>query len=199
MTSILYYGVGNPSAFINVFKRINMECRLVTSAEELKNSTKIILPGVGHFDDAMNKLNKSGMVDELNNLVLNKGVPVLGICVGMQIMAKSSDEGKVDGLGWFDANVKELSNKIKPHMGWNNIKFNSNSSPLSYNLPNKLFYFLHSYYFNCNNSSNITATSDYDFDFASIVNKKNIYGVQFHPEKSHSSGEKLIKNFVEKC
>ena len=199
MTSILYYGVGNPNAIINVFKRTNMKCRLVTNADELKNSTKIILPGVGNFDDAMDKLNKSGMVDELNNLVLNKGVPVLGICVGMHIMAKSSEEGRLGGLGWFDANVKKLPSIIKPHMGWNNIKFNSNNSPLLHNLPNKLFYFLHSYYFNCNNNSDITAVSDYDYDFTSIVNKNNIYGVQFHPEKSHSSGEKLFKNFVEKC
>ena len=199
MTSILYYGIGNPSAFINVFKRINKECKLVTSVKELRNSTKIILPGVGHFDDAMDKLKKSGMVDELNDLVLNKNIPVLGICVGMQIMAKTSEEGKLNGLGWFDANVKELSNKIKPHMGWNDIELNSKDSLLTNDLPNKLFYFLHSYYFKCNNSQDILGHSNYGYEFTSIINKKNIYGVQFHPEKSHSSGEKLIKNFVEKC
>ena len=117
MTTILYYGIGNPTAFLNVFKRINRDCKIVTCKSDLKKASKIILPGVGHFDDAMFKLNSSGMIDDLNELVLEKSVPVLGICVGMQIMALNSEEGSSNGLGWIDGHVRKFENVICPHMG----------------------------------------------------------------------------------
>ena len=198
MTTILYYGIGNPTAFLNVFKRINRDCKIATCKSDLKKASKIILPGVGHFDDAMFKLNSSGMIDDLNELVLEKSVPVLGICVGMQIMALNSEEGSSNGLGWIDGHVRKFENVICPHMGWNDAEIKKNDK-LFNDIDKKLFYFLHSYYFECNNIKDELGISNYENNFVSVINKEKIYGVQFHPEKSHESGEKLIKNFVDLC
>ena len=198
MTTIVYYGIGNPTAFINVFKRINRNCKIATNQNDLKDASKIILPGVGHFDDALNKLKSSDMYEKINDLVVNKSVPVLGICVGMQIMAISSEEGENRGLGWINGKVKKFNNIICPHMGWNEINV-SKQSKLFSGIDRKLFYFLHSYYFECSEKSDELGISNYRNEFVSAVNKKNIYGVQFHPEKSHEAGEKLVKNFVDLC
>lgn len=201
MITIINYGVGNIFAFQNVFKRLNIQTKIANCKEDLIGAEKLILPGVGSFDYAMTQLNKSGMRELLDFLVLEKQTPVIGICVGMQMMGKRSDEGELKGLGWIDAEVFKFDEKLihqrtkLPHMGWNDV-FPINSNPLFKGLEaDSIFYFLHSYYFNCNNPNDIIAKSNYGIEFTSAVNFKNIYGIQFHPEKSHNYGEKLLFNF----
>lgn len=203
MITIIDYSMGNIRAFANVYARLNIPVSVAITADDLKAATKIILPGVGAFDNAMRKLNNSGMRETLDNLVIDLKLPVLGICVGMQMMAKSSDEGVLSGLGWIDATVKKLdasflnSKTRLPHMGWNTIHPNNENSLLSTFSKNSQFYFLHSYYFQCNNPNDTIATTEYGIKYSSVVNNKNIYGVQFHPEKSHQWGIQLLKNFAE--
>lgn len=202
MITIIDYGLGNIRAFANVYERLNIKTKLAHKAEDLKDAIKIILPGVGSFDHAMNLLNDSGMREELDKQVLVNKIPVIGICLGMQIMAKSSDEGKLPGLGWFDAEVRLFnSESIKfktryPHMGWNTMK-PIKGSPILNNLnEGSRFYFLHSYYVTCNNSSDVLTETTYGITYASAINKENIFGIQYHPEKSHSNGVQLLKNFA---
>lgn len=202
MITIIDYGVGNINAFVNVYKRVNVPTKIAKIAADLEDAQKIILPGVGHFDHAMSELIKSGMREKLDELVMVKKTPVIGICVGMQMMGNSSDEGKLPGLGWIDASIKKFDEtKIKqvtrlPHMGWNDVQ-PLISNPLFDGLEkDALFYFLHSYYFECNDPKDILATSDYGGKFACAAHHENIYGIQFHPEKSHHYGETLLHNFA---
>jgi imidazole glycerol-phosphate synthase subunit HisH len=202
MITIIDYGVGNIFAFQNVYKRLNIPSKIAKCVNDLQQVDKLILPGVGHFDYAMSQLNNSGMRERIDELVLVEKKPVIGICVGMQMMARKSDEGTYDGLGWIDANVKKFDESTieqhtkLPHMGWNDVKPNNNH-PLFKGLEQEsIFYFLHSFYFNCLDQKNIISTTDYGINFASSVHKDNIYGIQFHPEKSHSYGEKLLENFA---
>jgi len=203
MIIIIDYGLGNIRAFANVYERLNIPVSVAITSDDLKAATKIILPGVGAFDHSMSKLNNSGMRDTLDKLVLDHRLPILGICVGMQMLAKSSEEGVLPGLGWIDGTVKRfdasvLNSKTQlPHMGWNTIRPN-NGNPLLVNFNNdSRFYFLHSYYFQCNNPNDTIATTDYGIQYSSAINHNNIYGVQFHPEKSHQWGIQLLKNFAE--
>ena len=202
MITIIDYGLGNIRAFANVYERLNIKTKLAHTADDLRDAAKIILPGVGSFDHAMNLLNNSGMRDELDKQVLINKVPVVGICLGMQIMAKSSDEGKLPGLGWFDAEVKLFDSKSiifktqYPHMGWNTIE-PAKPSPILEKLDTgSRFYFLHSYYIVCNEQADVLTRTTYGITYASSVNKGNIFGIQFHPEKSHSNGVQLLKNFA---
>lgn len=202
MITIVDYGVGNINAFVNVYKRVNVPTKIAKTARDLEDAQKIILPGVGHFDHAMSELIKSGMREKLDELVLVKKIPIIGICVGMQMMGNSSEEGKMEGLKWIDASVKKFDeSKIQqvtrlPHMGWNDVRpliFN----PLFVGLEKEaLFYFLHSYYFDCKNTADILATSDYAGEFTCATHYENVYGIQFHPEKSHHFGETLLHNFA---
>ena len=201
MITIIDYGVGNIFAFQNVYKRLNIQTKIAKKADDLMNAKKIILPGVGSFDYAMNQLNNSGMRETLDDLVLNIKIPVIGICVGMQIMGKTSEEGNLEGLNWIDAEILKFDKKLikhrtkLPHMGWNDI-CPVKKNPLLENLDSlSIFYFLHSYYFKCNNLDDIIASSNYGITFSSAINKNNIYGIQFHPEKSHRNGEKILYNF----
>ena len=202
MITIIDYGLGNIKAFVNVYDRLNIQTKIAHKAEDLKDATKIILPGVGAFDYAMSQLNASGMRDELDKQVLGNKVPVVGICVGMQMLAKSSDEGKLPGLGWIDGKVKLFDeNRIQfktllPHMGWNSIQPLRNNKLLDNITEQTRFYFLHSYYFICNQEEDIISNTEYGITYASAVNKNNIYGIQFHPEKSHSGGIQLLHNFA---
>ena len=201
MITLVDYGVGNIKSFVNVYNRLNIPVKIAKTFSDLSDAQRIILPGVGHFDHAISELNKSGMREKLDELVLFKKIPVIGICVGMQIMGNYSEEGKLEGLRWLDASVKKLDEtKIQqitrlPHMGWNNVY------PIKPHLLFKglekdaLFYFLHSYYFECNNKSNILAKTEYGDSFTCAAFKKNIFGIQFHPEKSHGYGEILLNNF----
>lgn len=202
MIAIIDYGLGNVLAFENVYRRLNIPVAVARTVGDLVGASKLILPGVGSFDHAMRQLDQSGLRQVLEQMVLQQGVPVLGVCVGMQILAKSSDEGKLPGLGWVDGIVRkfDVSNLPHdthlPHMGWNDVRTETDSG-LFKGMQDARFYFLHSYYFECNHTSNILAVSDYGVQFSCAVNHKNVYGVQFHPEKSHHFGSQLLKNFEE--
>ncbi|MDA2928569.1 imidazole glycerol phosphate synthase subunit HisH [Acidobacteria bacterium AH-259-O06] len=202
MIKIVDYGLGNILALLNVYKRLNIEVSIAKNADDLQSALKVILPGVGAFDHAMELLNRSGMREVLDELVLGKRVPVLGICVGMQILARSSDEGQAPGLGWINGHVKgfkslQQDELLLPHMGWNDAKPVSNTKLFDQLESNARFYFLHSYYLRCERQEDIAAMSSYGTDFTCAVNVGNIYGVQFHPEKSHHFGAQLLKNFAE--
>lgn len=197
------YGLGNVLAFANMYKRMNVDFSVAKTAEDLHGARHLILPGVGSFDHAMNKLNDSGMRESLDKLVLDHKIPIIGVCVGMQILANSSEEGELPGLGWIDGVVRKmdisnLHQKTKlPHMGWNNI-YPTRSSPLLQGLEeNAMFYFLHSYYLECKEQEHVLASAVYGDSFCCLVNSRNIYGAQFHPEKSHHYGVQLLKNFSE--
>jgi glutamine amidotransferase len=198
MIKVIDYGLGNVSAILNVYKRLNIQASVATNAQDLQSAEKIILPGVGAFDSAMSRFNHSGMREVAQVLVIEKKIPILGICVGMQILADSSQEGDLEGLGWIPGEVIKFSSQVRcPHMGWNNIKPRS-ANPILKDLDEEAsFYFLHSYYFKTLNESDIISTSNYNGEFASMIHSKNIYGAQFHPEKSHKYGSLLLKNFAE--
>ncbi|MFV3410574.1 imidazole glycerol phosphate synthase subunit HisH [Bdellovibrio bacteriovorus] len=204
MIAIVDYGLGNIKAFSNIYKRLDVPHFFASDAEGLSKASKIILPGVGAFDYAMEKLNASGLRSTLDSLVLEKKVPVLGICVGMQMMGNSSEEGQLPGLGWIPGTVKrlhgsggaEFKSYPLPHMGWNNLKTEV-SDPLFEGFDHDpKFYFLHSYFFDCKDSSHIIASAEYGQRFACIIRRDNIYGVQCHPEKSHHNGVALLKSFA---
>lgn len=202
MITIVHYGVGNITAFLNIFKELGIVCTLAQSKIDLLRATKLILPGVGHFDFAMQKLKESGMIDTLNQRVLEDKIPVLGICVGMQMMAKNSEEGISEGLGWIDAKVKKVNTDnlnqktLLPHMGWNSVNIKARSALFDGFKSYEDFYFLHSYFMECENHKDILATVDYGGEITAIVQNENIYGIQCHPEKSHQIGIKFLENFA---
>jgi len=199
---ILDYGMGNLHSVKKKIERLGVNPVISSSSDEIVLADKIILPGVGHFTQAMDNLNQLGLIDALNKAVLEDGKPILGICLGMQLMAKHSEEGNVEGLGWFDANVVKFSvkNKLKykiPHTGWNQIKF-SKESRLMDGVDNlSEFYFVHAYHIELNNAEDELNKTIYEHEFSSAIEKNNIFGVQYHPEKSHDVGDVLLKNFIE--
>lgn len=202
MIAIVDYGLGNIKAFSNIYRSLDIPVLIAKEPSDLIKATKIILPGVGAFDHAMEQLDQSGMRPLLEEMVVAKSTPVMGICVGMQMLANKSEEGTLGGLGWIDGSVKKFDiTKIKhhtrlPHMGWNDVT-TIRSSKLFLNLESdSQFYFLHSFYFECHKEEDILAVADYGGEFACAVNNNNIYGVQFHPEKSHKYGIQLLKNFA---
>lgn len=202
MITIINYGCGNIRAFLNVFTRLNIPVTVATKPEQVNEATRIILPGVGAFDFVMQSFNKSGLREVVEKKVIEDKSPVLGICAGMQILADSSEEGTEKGLSWIPGKVRHFDFsrvpfKTKlPHMGWNEI--NPNGSLLFKDIiAGSRFYFVHSYFFEPMNDSYSLATSNYGIEFSSAVANENIYGVQFHPEKSHLNGMKLLKNFSE--
>ena len=202
MITIINYGLGNVQAFANVYKRLNIPAAIAKSAADLDGASKLILPGVGAFDHAMGLFDASGMRGPVEDMVLRQAVPVLGVCVGMQILAGSSEEGRLSGLGWIDGRVRRFNEKTLqpprlPHMGWNDVTPRGGAKLFGGLEQDSRFYFLHSYYFDCASSDNVLATSEYGIAFGSAVNANNIYGVQFHPEKSHDYGVRLLKNFAE--
>jgi len=202
--TIIDYGSGNilsaKQSFARVINKENLDADVCISGNPdiIKNSTHIVLPGQGAFETCINGLKQiPGMIDELNNFVVVKKKPFFGICVGMQLLANNSlENGDHRGLGWIDGTIEKLPNEnLKmPHMGWNSIRvLNKN---LKINLKETDYYFVHSYYFNCKNKDNIMAETNYGINFPSIVNKENIYGLQFHPEKSSDQGLDIIKSFI---
>jgi imidazole glycerol-phosphate synthase subunit HisH len=202
--TIIDYGLGNIEAFLNIYKKLHIPVQVAKSESDLEGANKLILPGVGHFDYAMQMFSDSGMREKVESLVLNGNVHILGVCVGMQIMANSSEEGVESGLGWISGTVKSLESIVRadnnlplPHMGWNKVTPNHKDLFNDIDSGDLEFYFLHSYYFDCASQENCIASTNYSSNFCSAVNNKNIFGVQFHPEKSHHSGVNLLKNFAE--
>ena len=206
MIGIINYGSGNIQAVANIYKRVGITHKIINTKNDFDGVEKLILPGVGAFDTTMNVLNNSGLRNALDFHVLFRKKPVLGICVGMQIMSNGSEEGVVEGLGWIKGRVKKFDmSKLNqkpflPHMGWNTVKPVSNSV-LFNNMDIILgFYFVHSFYFETEKHESILAKSYYGDDFTSAVNDHHIFGVQFHPEKSHNNGITLLTNFADfKC
>jgi glutamine amidotransferase len=203
MITIIDYGLGNVLAFANVYSRLNIPFAVAKYSQDLVSATKLILPGVGSYDHAMQQLNQSGMRMMVEKLVTNRCIPVLGICVGMQMLAKSSSEGTLPGLGWIDGEVKKFDISLMPrgtnlpHMGWNDVKPVVDGGLFKDMRQDARFYFLHSYYFECHRQSDVLAVTDYGGQFSCAVKRDNVYGVQFHPEKSHNFGSQLLKNFAE--
>ena len=200
MIAIINYGLGNLTSIQNMCKRLGIEAVITADPELLRTADKLILPGVGHFKQGMENLHSSGLTALLNELVLQNKKPILGICLGAQLMTMHSEEGDVDGLQWINANTvrfnSEKLNGLKvPHMGWSDIVLKDNN-PLWEGLPDEpRFYHVHTYHFAFNDNSEISATANYGYDFACAFQKNNIYGTQFHPEKSHKFGMKVLDNF----
>lgn len=198
---IIDYGMGNLRSVQKKFIRIKANIEISSDPSIISKAGKLVLPGVGHFANGVAKLKEYGIWDILNRKVLEDKTPILGICLGMQLMAKNSEEGDVEGLGWFDADVVNFNveNKLKykiPHIGWNNAVLRKESNLFSEVKEDAMFYFVHSYHIVCNDKSDILTTTEYEYAFTSAIQKGNIYGTQFHPEKSHDWGEQIFRNFV---
>ena len=198
MIGIIDYGMGNVGSVESMINHLGYyKTKIVKTPEELNDVDKIILPGVGTFDNGVKNLKDSGLFAELNTQALIQNKPVLGICLGMQLLMDKSEEGKLKGFGWIKGKCKKFvfdNKKLKvPHMGWNDV------IPINNRLCNEIsrFYFVHSYYAECKNKNNIMLETNYGIKFVSGISNKNIFGVQFHPEKSHKYGMKLMKKFIE--
>ena len=197
--AIIDYGLSNSNSVLNMIKWIGGDAIITSDYQEIKNATHLILPGVGAFDSGMDNLQKSNLIELLTHEVLEKKKPILGICLGMQLLLDSSEEGQAKGLGWIKGYSKKFRFDVTslkvPHMGWNYIKIENQSSIVK-DLDDAKFYFVHSYFVNTA-QENIVTTTKYGHNFVSGVQKENIYGFQFHPEKSHKYGMQLLKNFLE--
>lgn len=202
MIGIIDYGLGNVTAFLSCYRELNIPAVSINDPSKLKECSHIILPGVGAFDEAINKLKETYFFEEILNCS-DRGQPILGICVGMQILAEESEEGSLKGLGLIPGAVKSFKNIVAndslpmPHMGWNSIDY-LNKKDIFYGIDStNEFYFLHSFFYDCKLKEHEMSYTNYGINFCSSVNNDNVYGVQFHPEKSHHCGKKLLKNFFE--
>lgn len=198
MLLVIDYGLGNLVSVKNMFKKLGVPTVISDKVSEIESAEKLILPGVGAYDNGMNLIKQKGLIDVLNKRVLVDKTPILGICLGMQLLTKSSEEGKEKGLGWIDAdtvkfNFSDKSLKI-PHMGWNYVQVKKENKLISSQGKHR-FYFVHSYYVKCHNPNDIIATCDYGTEFTCMLNRDNIYGAQFHPEKSLKFGMEVLNNF----
>ena len=203
MIAIIDYGSGNIAAVANIYKQLKIPYVVTGIPDELRKADRYILPGVGAFDATMRYLNDSGMIAVLNEQIIGQGKKVMGICVGMQILAESSEEGELAGLGWIlgrvrknDASLLPSSPKL-PHMGWNSITPKSNARLFVGVDGESGFYFLHSYYFDARDANDVSATVQYGMEMPCAVARANVFGMQFHPEKSHSNGMAVFRNFAE--
>ncbi len=200
MITIVDYGLGNLGSIQNMFKRIGVQTRITSDLGQISCATKILLPGVGAFDNAMTRINETGLKEVLDQKAKLDKVPILGICLGMQLLTRGSQEGVLSGLGWIDADTIKfpvIEGLKVPHMGWN-VVIPSTSSKLTHELPEESrFYFVHSYYVQVDKQENSILKANYGIEFDAAIQNDNIYGAQFHPEKSHKFGMQLLKNFSE--
>ncbi len=204
MIVIVDYGMGNLGSILNMLKKVGAPAAKISSdPRDIEQAEKLILPGVGAFDAGMQKLRETGLVSLLNEKVIKLKTPTLGVCLGMQLIGKVSEEGELPGLGWIDAetirfrfNPNQTRLKI-PHMGWNTVKVKREGTLFKDMYAEPRFYFVHSYHVVSHNPEDILTTTDYGYEFVSAIQRGNIMAAQFHPEKSHKFGMKLYKNFVE--
>jgi glutamine amidotransferase len=201
---IVDYGMGNLASIQNMLKYLGVKAAITNDAEQVRAAAKLILPGVGAFDSGMKNIEVLGLRAVLDDRVVGDGVPILGICLGMQLLGRKSEEGKSAGLGWIDADTArfrldgELSKLKIPHMGWNRVEARKESGLLCEMHEQPRFYFVHSYHLVCGQEEDVLCITPYGYDFASAVERENIFGVQFHPEKSHTFGMTLLRNFAER-
>jgi len=203
MIGIIDYGSGNVRAFANAYRLLDIPATIIRREAELDRVSRLIIPGVGAFDHAMQSLAASGLRPRLEELVLGERMPVLGVCVGMQMFAGASEEGQLAGLGWIRGRVRRFDPArlggvtAIPHMGWNQVQPTKGGGLMAGLDSDSRFYFLHSYYVECDDQADVVAVTDYGRAFACAVQRGNIYGVQFHPEKSHRHGIQLLQNFAQ--
>ena len=200
MTTIINYNLGNPKSIKNMLSYLGIDAVISDDLNTLKSADRLILPGVGHFAHGMNQLNDLGFTDVIKEHALTQQKPILGICLGMQLMTNFSEEGDADGLGLIDAQTKKFQLQDKslkiPHMGWNEVSWQKESPILNSLSEKPRYYFVHSYFVECNNQNDVLGTTHYGQDFVSAFQHDNIIGMQFHPEKSHQFGMELLKNFT---
>lgn len=201
MIGVINYGLGNLKSIQNIIAHVGGTSRILNKPDDLVGITKLVLPGVGAFDHGMQGLNDGNWVPILNKLVLEDKVPILGICLGMQLMCSSSDEGILPGLAWVDATVRKIHFPIDsglkiPHMGWNILDVKRDNSLFENDGSEQRFYFVHSFHVVCNQQNNILATAHHGYDITASFQHDNVYGVQFHPEKSHKFGKVFFKKFI---
>lgn len=202
MIAIVDYGSGNVAAIMNILRQRKLAHVLTSDPSELAKADRYVLPGVGAFDPTMDNLRRTGLVDVLNEQVLGKGKKALGVCVGMHLLSEGSEEGSLPGLGWIKGKVRRidagrLNSKPKlPHMGWNSITLSPGARLFDGVDTQRGFYFLHSYYFDAADRSDVSAHVSYGADLPCAVQRGNVFGMQFHPEKSHSNGTRLFENFA---
>lgn len=203
MITIIDYEMGNIGSIANMFKYLGIDSSIESDPDKIKNASKIVLPGVGSFDTAIKKIEEKNLLEVLNEKALKEQVPILGICLGMQLLTKSSQEGVLDGLGWIPAKTISFKNRVEsslkvPHMGWNIVKQIQDSELTEgfETFEESKFYFVHSYFVQVEEEKNSLLKTVYGVEFDSAIVKDNIFGVQFHPEKSHKFGMKLFENFA---
>ncbi len=203
MIVVIDYGMGNLGSVANIIKKVGHTCTVTSDLSLIEKAEKLVLPGVGSFDNGMENLNRLGISEVLTKKVIMDKTPILGICLGAQLMLETSEEGKLPGLNWIKGKVikfrfpeKGINQRI-PHMGWNQVEIKKQNSVFNKMYEDPKFYFVHSYHFQLENEANALTTTDYGYEFASGFSKENITGLQFHPEKSHKYGMLVYKNFLE--
>jgi glutamine amidotransferase len=203
MIAVIDYGMGNAGSILNMLSKIGAEAVLTRNPDEILASDKLILPGIGAFDEGMRRLEELDLIAPLNEKVIERGAPILGVCLGMQLFASSSEEGTRPGLGWFDARTVRFhfteKQLLVPHMGWNYLSVRKESDILCDLGEDSRFYFVHSYYLQCERSADVLAVTEYGHEFVSAVARDRIIGVQFHPEKSLRWGMQLFRRFVSRA
>lgn len=205
MVVIVDYGMGNLNSVLKAFKRLRINAVISSSPEDIENAEKLILPGVGNFKRGMSNIRERNLITPLNNAVIKNNTPILGICLGMQLMTNHSEEGHIDGLGWIEAETVQFDfrdndnhNLHIPHIGWNSVEVAANNILFDGLDEASSFYFVHSFYVNCQAKEDIASTTEYGNSFVSAITKNNIFATQFHPEKSHDFGLALLKNFTDR-